>query len=330
MLIRKFNYETDAQGVWKLWNNVVKEEDFYYQYEFDEFDAILFKNRHFDASGAYVALDDKKIVGFACGFIRQEDRGKENAIGYFNQVFVDVAYRRKKIAHQMLEHIYEWFKQNGCIAIRSFYASPVNWPWYIPGTNHHNHPGTPAIRINTSEYFFMLSEGFYMQGQIDAFHLDLVKYQMPKKVIDKLAQNKEKGLTIEVYDENKHYGVEEFCKTIEDTGNTGFANAIRYNLKREKPYPFLIASDHGKMVGWTGPMYTEASGRGHLDGICVDPSIRGAGLGQGLFCNLCQYSKEHGSVFMTFFTGLENPARYIYLGAGFKIVQSFAIMKKDL
>ncbi|MFR5892303.1 MAG: hypothetical protein ACLUG4_07560 [Bacilli bacterium] len=33
---------------------------------------------------------------------------------------------------------------------------------------------------------------------------------------------------------------------------------------------------------------------------------------------------------MTFFTGLDNPARYIYLFAGFKIAQSFADMKKIL
>ena len=33
---------------------------------------------------------------------------------------------------------------------------------------------------------------------------------------------------------------------------------------------------------------------------------------------------------MTFYTSLNNHARYIYIGAGFKIIQSFAIMKKEL
>ena len=33
---------------------------------------------------------------------------------------------------------------------------------------------------------------------------------------------------------------------------------------------------------------------------------------------------------MSFYTGLTNHARYIYMGAGFKIVQSYAIMKKKL
>jgi ribosomal protein S18 acetylase RimI-like enzyme len=83
-------------------------------------------------------------------------------------------------------------------------------------------------------------------------------------------------------------------------------------------------------MGWTGAMWTETSGRAHFDGIVVDPNIRGGGVGKSLFCTLCQYSKEHGSKFMTFFTGLENPARNIYLYAGFKIIQTFAIMKKGL
>ena len=34
----------------------------------------------------------------------------------------------------------------------------------------------------------------------------------------------------------KHYGVEEFCEAI---NNPGFARSIRYNLNREKPYPFF-------------------------------------------------------------------------------------------
>ena len=83
-----------------------------------------------------------------------------------------------------------------------------------------------------------------------------------------MEKNKKEGFTVEVYDETKHFGVEEFCNKID---NPGFAGAIRNNLKREKPYPFLIAAHNGQMVGWTGPMYNEPTGRGHLDGICVDP-----------------------------------------------------------
>ena len=50
-----------------------------------------------------------------------------------------------------------------------------------------------------------------------------------------MEENKERGLFVEMYDPNKHYGVEEFCQKIEKS-NAGFANAIRYNLRKEKDF----------------------------------------------------------------------------------------------
>ena len=55
-----------------------------------------------------------------------------------------------------------------------------------------------------------------------------------------------------------------------------------------------------------------------------------AGVFGALFATLAEYSKTHGSEFMTFFTGRKNFARYIYLSLGFKIIRSFAIMEKEI
>ena len=328
MQIRNFTRE-DIKDVTALWNETVKERDFYYSFSEEELTSILFNNRSFDEEGAFVALADDKIVGFAVGFVRVEDRDDENKPGYFNTIVVHPHYQRQYIGTALFEHVLAYFKQMKRHAIRSVYLSPVNYPWYIPESNHHNHPGAPAIPINSPEYFFLISQGFDIQGQIDGFHLPLAKFEMPKEVLKVIEDNKKQGRTCEVYDETKHQGIEEFCQTIE-VDNPGFARAIRYNLNREKPYPFLIINNNGKVAGWTGPMYTESTGRGHLDGITVDPNVRGGGLGKMLFCTLCDYSKKQGSSFMTFFTGLENPARRIYLFAGFRVAQSFAIMRKEI
>ena len=75
-------------------------------------------------------------------------------------------------------------------------------------------------------------------------------------------------------------------------------------------------------------MWNEESGRGHFDGIAILERVRGRGLGKALFSLLAYHSKLNGAKFMTFYTGLTNHARYIYMKAGFKIVQSYAIMKK--
>ena len=75
-------------------------------------------------------------------------------------------------------------------------------------------------------------------------------------------------------------------------------------------------------------IWNEESGRGHFDGIAILDSVRGRGLGKALFSLLAYNSKLNGAKFMTFYTGLNNHARYIYMKAGFKIAQSFAIMRK--
>ncbi len=326
MLIRNFE-RNDIEAVTNLWNETVKVRDFYYQFSVEELTERLFDNKSFDEEGAFVALEDNQIVGFAVGFIRVEDRPDPEKPGYFNTIVVHPKYQRRYIGTKLFEHVVEYFKKNNRKAIRSVYLAPVNYPWYVPESNHHNHPGAPAIPINSPEYFFLIRHGFDIQGQIDAFHLPLKKFEMPEKVLKIIEDNKKQGRTVEVYDASKHQGIEDFCEAIQ---NPGFARSIRYNLNREKPYPFLVVNDNGKVAGWTGPMYTESTGRGHLDGIAVDSRVRGGGLGKMLFCTLCDYSKKQGSDFMTFFTGLENPARRIYLFAGFRVAQSFAIMRKEL
>ncbi len=327
MLIQKFNLEKEGKLVVALWNEVVAERDFYKSFTEEGFYNHLFNNPSFKEDGAFVAYADDKLVGFCVGMIRKQDLENYDAPGYVNTIIVKKAYRNQGIGKALLEKVEAYFVSQKHMSSRCVFLSPVNWPWYIPGTDHHDHPGNPAIPVNSPEYFFLLHNGYHMQGQCDAFHLPLKEYEMPDKVKQKIKENEARGYKIEVYNPEVHYGLEEFYANIQ---NEGFERAIRYNLGREKPNPFLVVSEGGKVVGWTGAMYTEPSGRAHFDGIIVDPNVRGGGLGKTLFCSLCQYSKEHGSSFMTFFTGLDNPARFIYLYAGFKIIQSFAILKKEL
>lgn len=59
-----------------------------------------------------------------------------------------------------------------------------------------------------------------------------------------------------------------------------FEKVIKENLELEKPYPFLVVSKNNQIVGWTGAMWNEESGRGHFDGIAILEEVRGKGLGQ--------------------------------------------------
>ena len=77
-------------------------------------------------------------------------------------------------------------------------------------------------------------------------------------------------------------------------------------------------------------IYPEATGRGYFAGLGVAPQFEGHGLGTLLFYRLLQREKEVGSQYMSLFTGEDNHARFIYLGAGFRIVRTFGVMLKEL
>ena len=326
-MIKYCLYEEKYQhGMYEVFKSLTEEEVFFKVHTEEQFNSRLFKNPNFAKEGTYVALDGEEVVGFASALVRASDEGNPNSSGLIHTFIVKKEYRRQGIGSNLLELIEKYIKEKGKNSARFVFLSGLNWPWYIPYTEKHEHPGMPAVRMNSDFYIFLYHHGYFVNSIHEGFHLPLSEYELPQSVVKKMEENKERGLTVEVYDPNKHYGIDEFCEVIQ---NPGFANSIKYNLKRETPYPFLVAANNNKVVGWTGAMYTESTGRGHLDGICVDPNERGGGLGKALFCNLCYWLKNNGSSYMTFFTGIDNPARYIYLSAGFKIAQSFADMKKN-
>ena len=225
----------------------------------------------------------------------------------------------------MLIKVENFVKSKGRKSIQASSYLPLCYSWYIPNYGTDDHPCAPGIRVNSEEYFFLLHRGYAAVGFEDAFHLPLAQYEISPSIQEILDRNEKDGIKIEFYDESKHTGLNEF---YEDIQAPDFEKVIRSNLALEKPYPFLVIVENNVIKGWTGALWNEASGRGHFDGIIISSSIRGRGMGKALFSMLAYQSKLNGAKFMTFYTGLTNHARYIYMGAGFKIVQSYTLMRK--
>ena len=110
-------------------------------------------------------------------FVRKKDLESENKIAYFHSVIVKEEYRRKGIASKLYELLDNSFKEYKINRVRCVYLCPGGHGWVIPGTENHLHPSVPAIPFNSLVYFFLTSIGFYVQGQIDAFHIDLTKFK---------------------------------------------------------------------------------------------------------------------------------------------------------
>ncbi len=323
MLVRNFNIE-DLTSVVELWNKNTKN---YKPFTNDTFVNHVLKHPDFKNEGFFVLEHEKKVIGFALGLVREYEKNMENKPGYMPILLISEEYRRQGYAKLLLQSVEEYIKSVGKTKVQVGYRSTLNFPWYIPNTDKHDHAGAPGAFVNSDLYLFLINNEYVVVDHQDAFHLDLPKYEMPEKVVKKIESNEKDGYVIETYKEGYHYGLDEFYESINDEA---FSRVIKYNLSLANPNPFLVISEKGRVLGWTGAMYTEESGRAHFDGIAISPEVRGRGLGQALWCSLGKYSKEHGSKFMTFFTGRTNHARYIYLKSGFKIIQSFAIMEKEI
>ena len=326
MIYRNAKLE-DLQAMSALWNEVVSEEYFLKTMTEAEYCDKLLTNPDFSYDSTFVVYDDDLLVGFAIGYLRKKYLDNPNVAGIINAIIVKRTYRKRGIGSSLLEKLEQYFKKMKRNRVAAAYFLPSCYAWYIPNTDNHDHPCAPGIRINSNEYFFYIHRGYEPYNYQDAFHLNLVDYEINDKIKIILDKNQKEGITIEIYDPNKHYGLEEFYQKL---NIYDFEKVIKENLELEKPYPFLVVSRNGQVVGWTGAMWNEESGRGHFDGIAILEEVRNKGLGQALFSLLAYYNKMHGAKFMTFYTGLNNHARYIYMKAGFKIVMSYASMGKSL
>ncbi|MCM1513419.1 MAG: GNAT family N-acetyltransferase [Anaeroplasma bactoclasticum] len=319
--------KADLVAMNQLWNEVVTEEYFLKPMSYETFEEKLLANPDFDYETVTVVYDAGTLIAFSIGYLRKAYIHNPDVAGIINAIIVKKEYRRQGIGSTLLKQLETYFKEHGRNKVAAAYFLPSCYSWYIPETNQHDHPCAPGIRLNSKEYFFYLHRGYEAYGFQDAFHLDLENYELSTDIKRILEENQKEGIEITLYDPSKHYGINEFYR---DLNIYDFEKVIRANLELEKPYPFLVVTKNNRIVGWTGAMWNEESGRGHFDGIAILEEVRGKGLGKALFSSLAYYNKMNGAKFMTFYTGLTNHARYIYMGAGFKIIQSFASMSKTL
>ena len=205
------------------------------------------------------------------------------------------------------------------------FMNPVSLPWY-PKKNI-VHPCYPGVELNEENYELYLSHGYLVHSIQDIYYLNLSSFRISDKVLDQFNKNKSRDIEIALYDTNKHTGLNAFA---EDIQAPHWKDVILNNQNANPVLPLLVALKENSVIGFTGPLKVESNGRGYFAGIGILESERGQKIGKTLFFMLCQELKNMGATYMTLYTGNLNPARFIYLDAGFKILKSFATMKKVL
>lgn len=330
-----------------LFNELAEGETVYKKLSEQAFEELFFGEDptcHKIQLGTFDEEKEEKLTGFAFGTLV---KGKE--IGYVTFVAVDPDRRHEGIGAKLLkameEALVQLGKQDGMslTKIQMIFFNPVNLTWIIPGTEGHDHPNAPGVDTSSGAYEFFKQQGYQDRVFQNSFYLPLNEYVFPDSMQERLETLKEKGLAIGYFDPAVNFDLEGLT---EDLGSEGWKKELLGNAAREDGGdPLIIAIDAGeehkdkidtsrlgtcpgRVIGFTGPIHVQESGRGYFAGIGVHSAYRKHGLGTALFHSLCRGQKENGAAFMTLFTGTENPAANIYQGAGFRIVHNWSDMEK--
>jgi len=313
-----------------LWNKACREGMPYKPFTEEGFKKKFLDNPHFSYEGTFVGVEDGRVIGFANGLYKKEflpNETHENTPGYLTFVLVDSAYRRRGYGTRLLQRVEQFFKDAGKKEVQVIFFNPINLEWFIPNTDGHDHPNAPGVDTGGPGYPFLKKNGYRDRTRELSMHLDLAEFSLGERVLSKQKELEDKGITIEFYDPAKHSGFDELFDNLK---HEHWRKDIKDNLSLEKPHLVLIVNHQGRIRGFAGPLALQPSGRAWFAGIGVDPAYEGQGIGTVLFFRLMQSFKEMGARFSSLFTGEENPARRMYERAGFQVVKTWAVMRKEL
>lgn len=265
-----------------------------------------------------------EVVGFTNGAVRD---GASRA--YITIVLVRDDARRRGIGKELLARLelaLERAAENVTIELELMFFNPVALTWLIPGAGSHDHPNAPGVDVACDGYVFLKNCGYRDIAYQNSYYLPLSEYEFPKDIRTKIGELSDDGIRIVRFDPKRH---DSFDELFSDLGNDEWREIVTANCAPGGAGDRVLIVEHGSRVcGFAGPLRVQESGRGYFAGIGVHSDYRGRGAGKVLFASLCMGLKQIGAEFMSLFTGEANPARNIYEAAGFKIVRTWADMRK--
>ncbi len=330
MTIRKAAAK-DRNAIFGLWNDSCEKNEVVYKPLTEErFHALFEMNPHYDGEYDFVAEEDGEIIGFISGaekkiFLPGETR--ENTPGFITAIFVKDGKRKAGAGKALLAALEEAFKKNGKKSVVSSGNNPVNLGWFIPGTPGHDHNNAPGTDVECAGYEFLLKNGYKDLHREVAMYLNLQDYKYLPEIDEIRARLKSENIYAGRYDTKWACEFDGMCDRV---GSEYWRKVLQDETAKENPRVILAGVYDGHIVGFTGPVDKEPSGRGWFTGICVDPNFEKRGIATVLFNDLmCEFVKE-GAEFSTLFTGIDNHAQRLYKRTGFNVKRTFAIMKKEI
>ena len=307
----------DASALLSVWNSAGSRFG-YASLEDSEFRKIFLEHPEFSADLTFVLEEN----GCVCGFI---NGCPGDGVGYITCLLLEQEADTEENVAALVSKLEEAFRNQGknCCAVSFF--NPIRLPWVIPGTPGHQHNNMPGVPEDLPLYERLRALGYMPTSRECGLYYDLAGHVTPEWIEKKAAEMAQRGYTVAPYNSCLHSGLEEM---LESLGNPVWIKEI--TTAAREGLDLLVGLKGNVCAGFTGPVYPEKTGRGYLSGVAVAPQYERNGLGTLLFYRLLQREQEVGSKYMSIFTGVNNPAKRIYLEAGFRIARTFAVMQKEL
>ncbi len=349
MTIRLFE-QKDLPALLRLWNGSVEAGEVVYRPLTEDYYRKKFEgDPNHDPQFILVAEDGGEVIGYIHGLAKKVFLPKEtneSTPGFVTVLFVDEARRRQGVGAALLAELTARFQAAGKKTIAVSGGNPLNIDWMIPGTPGHDHNNAPGADMESQGYPFFLAQGFEEKHREVAMYLNLTDYEKKPEVDEKRARLAAEGIFTGRYNANLNYDYDGMCDRIP---SEYWRSAIATEIAAWKsgkpttdirflpngkvpggPRPMLVAAHAGKIVGFTGPVDKQDSGRGFFTGICTDPLYEKRGIATVLFNLLMWEFVQEGAAFSTLFTGDTNHAQRLYERTGFRVVRRFALMAKAL
>lgn len=340
----------DLPGVIVLWNeSVASGEVVYYPLTEAYFDRKFIADPNYDPRYALVAEEGGGVIGFihgVCKKITLPGETNENTPGFITCFFVKKEARGQGVGRALIEALSEAFRSAGKRKIACSGGNPINLDWRVPGTPNHDHNNAPGMDADCMGHGFLLRLGFSSRAEEVAMYMAMADYRLSPEVAELQAKLESEGVYFGRYDPLWNYEHDEifdrvgseYWRTVLNTELACWREGkpctdIRFipNGKIPAgPRPILCAAHNGHIVGFTGPVDLQTSGRGWFSGICVDPAYGQRGIGSVLFNVLMREFVWEGAAFTTLFTGASGHAQRIYRRAGLRPVRRFTVLDKAL
>lgn len=346
LIIRAFRPD-DLPGLSRVWNGCVEAgETLLYPLTEGYFQRKFVDTPGCEPQNLLVAETDGQVIGFAHGVAPLTFKGGRPGDAYLTALMVDRARRGRGVGRALLGELAAIMRRRGAKRLLISSVNPVNLDWRIPGSPRHDHNNMPGADAESPGFGFLTACGFAALYREVAMYIDLSGYRAPESLEALRAKLRSEGVYTGPYDAKWNCGFDRMCDRV---GSEYWRDALRTEIAAWKasapnadarfwadgrkpagPRVILTAVHDGQIVGFTGPVDRQRSGRGWFTGICTDPEYGRRGIATVLFNDLLRAFRQEGAAFTSLFTGEDNPAKKIYLGAGMRPARRFALMALPL